>query len=641
MHIKAVILENFRAYKDRTTIPIGALTAFIGKNDAGKSTILEALDVFFEGGTVKIESADASKGGDPKSVRIGVIFSDLPTQLVLDSNSPTTLANEYLLNGDRDLEIHKVFNCGILTPNAKIFAHAVHPTEKEAAVVLQKTQKDLRAIVKVKSLESQCNLTENPSMRHAIFRSFADLKLQSSDVPLNEENGKAIWAALQLYLPIFALFQSDRPSSDQDPEVQNPMKVAIEQALEQLEKELDEITEQVRLQAVDTANRTLEKLQANFPNLASCLVPKFKKPAWKNIFKLDLEADDGIPLNKRGSGVRRLVLLSFFQAEAEKRRQSLAAGGNPRNVVYAIEEPETSQHPDSQELIIRVLREVADAGDQVIITTHVPGLAGLIPLESLRYVDRDESTRQIRARTGTEEVYQEVAARLGVLPEPFRGTQLRVAVLVEGKNDIDALRSMAMVLASAGEIVQLDESQIFWTIGGGDTTLKDWVERRYLEKLNVDQVIIQDSDRSAAAVPLNPGKISWLQATAVRPRIRAFLTQKRNMDNYVHPEVFSRMTAGQLALRPGLDLDYVKMADELGVSLTAARAAGLNFRPTDHDGNPISATGSAACKRIISSFFMRNMTADELRQRATYTNDAGQPVHEVLEWFNAITAHLV
>ena len=133
MLIKAIILENFRAYKTRTVIPASDLTVFIGKNDSGKSTILEALDIFFEGGTVKIESADASKGGDPKNVRIAVIFTELPPQLVLDSNAVTTLANEYLLNADGNLEIHKVFNCAIQTPKAAVFARAVHPTAKDAA----------------------------------------------------------------------------------------------------------------------------------------------------------------------------------------------------------------------------------------------------------------------------------------------------------------------------------------------------------------------------------------------------------------------------------------------------------------------------------------------------------------------------
>jgi predicted ATPase len=45
MRIKALILENFRAYKNKTVVPISMLTAFVGRNDAGKSTILEALEL--------------------------------------------------------------------------------------------------------------------------------------------------------------------------------------------------------------------------------------------------------------------------------------------------------------------------------------------------------------------------------------------------------------------------------------------------------------------------------------------------------------------------------------------------------------------------------------------------------------------
>lgn len=639
MKIKSVILENFRAYRLKQIIPISALTAFIGRNDAGKSSILEALDIFFEGGTIKIESADASKNGNPKCVRIGVVFNGLPAQLILDSKSPTTLAAEHLLNDEGDLEIHKIFDCSIATPKAKVFASAFHPTEQGAADVLQKLQKDLKAIVKAKELETKCNLTENPSMRHAVYGSFVDLKLKLSEVPLNEDNGKAIWKALQEYLPHYALFQSDRPSSDQDPEVQNPMKIAVEQALDQLTSDLDTISDEVRKKAEETANRTLAKLQANYPNLANTLKPNFRKPAWKSIFKLDLEADDGIPLNKRGSGVRRLVLLSFFQAEAEKKR-AMEDGTPSRCVVYAVEEPETSQHPDSQEQIIRVLRDLANAGDQVLLTTHVPALAGLVPLSSLQYVDRDPDTHEARVRQGTPTVYDEIAAGLGVLPDPVRGPGLKVAVLVEGKNDIDALRSMAAVLTAAGEVTNYDESKIFWTIGGGDA-LKDWVERRYLDRLRLPQVIIRDSDRSAAALPLSPTMAQWLQDTNALPNVTAFITNKRNMDNYVHADVIDRLTNGQVIMPADFDWDYHRTAETLSQCLTAAMQNGLSFHPDDHNGIHIVGSNKGSCKKIISAYFMRHMTADELRQRATYTIDGGRSqAHEIHEWFEAITDHL-
>ncbi len=308
-------------------------------------------------------------------------------------------------------------------------------------------------------------------------------------------------------------------------------------------------------------------------------------------------------------------------------------------MIYAVEEPETSQHPDSQEQIIRAFRDLADAGDQVLLTTHVPALAGLVPLGSLRYVDRDPATHEVRVRQGTPTIFDEIAAGLGVLPDPVRGPGLRVAVLVEGKNDIDALRSMAAVLTAAGEITGYDENQIFWTIGGGDA-LKDWVERRYIDRLNLPQVIIRDSDRSAAALPLSAAMAQWLQDTNARPNVTAFITNKRNMDNYVHADVIARLTNGQVVTPATLDWDYHRIAEELSPCLTAAMAGGLNFRPDDHNGTHIAGSNKGSCKKIISAYFMRHMTADEFRQRATYTTATGSSAHEIHEWFGAITTHL-
>ncbi|WP_331325333.1 AAA family ATPase [Acinetobacter baumannii] len=48
MELISIVLENFRGYHLKHTILIDeCLTGIIGKNDAGKSTIFEALDIFF------------------------------------------------------------------------------------------------------------------------------------------------------------------------------------------------------------------------------------------------------------------------------------------------------------------------------------------------------------------------------------------------------------------------------------------------------------------------------------------------------------------------------------------------------------------------------------------------------------------
>lgn len=50
MLIKSVTLKNFRGYRNETTVLFSNLTTFVGRNDIGKSTILEALDIFFNEG---------------------------------------------------------------------------------------------------------------------------------------------------------------------------------------------------------------------------------------------------------------------------------------------------------------------------------------------------------------------------------------------------------------------------------------------------------------------------------------------------------------------------------------------------------------------------------------------------------------
>ena len=53
MKLKTVYLKNFRCYKDEVSIEFDELTTFVGKNDIGKSTVLEGLEIFFNNDLVK------------------------------------------------------------------------------------------------------------------------------------------------------------------------------------------------------------------------------------------------------------------------------------------------------------------------------------------------------------------------------------------------------------------------------------------------------------------------------------------------------------------------------------------------------------------------------------------------------------
>ena len=144
MKLKQIRLRNFRCFKDEISIDFEDITALIGKNDSGKSSIMEALDIFLN--NVKPDQDDASKNGDPRDLTIICEFDDLPDEVILDDSSLTTLNGEYLLNAEGRLEIHKRYSGHLKSPKCEsIEAYAIHPTIDEAKNLLQLINRNLKA----------------------------------------------------------------------------------------------------------------------------------------------------------------------------------------------------------------------------------------------------------------------------------------------------------------------------------------------------------------------------------------------------------------------------------------------------------------------------------------------------------------
>ena len=95
MRLVSLTLKNFRCFKDEKEVAFEDLTAIIGRNDVGKSTILEALEIFFNNDTVKIDSGDLCVSADDHFAEISCEFDDLPDVLVLDAQADTSLADEH------------------------------------------------------------------------------------------------------------------------------------------------------------------------------------------------------------------------------------------------------------------------------------------------------------------------------------------------------------------------------------------------------------------------------------------------------------------------------------------------------------------------------------------------------------------
>ncbi|WP_169293635.1 ATP-binding protein [Advenella sp. EE-W14] len=523
MQLKSLTIKNFRCYRDEVAVEFNDLTTFVGKNDIGKSSILEALEIFFNNSTVTIEQGDANVYNPLKIVEITCEFMNLPPTLNLDAGAITSLAEEYLLTKQGTLKIRKIYDCGNKKPSVEIFVIADHPTAPGFQNLLELKEKDLQN--KVKELKLDVPLKGNPGMRKAIWSVAGDLQLSEIAIPVSKakEDTKRIWDQIENYLPIFALFQSDRSSKDSDSEVQSPMKAAVAAALAEVQDEISRIQQRVQEKAVEIANNTHEALKTIDPELASELTPEFTPPTaakWSGLFSVGLNTDEGIPLNKRGSGVRRLVLVSFFKAEAERRLKT----SNRRNIIYAIEEPETAQHPNNQRILIESFKSLAlENGCQVILTTHSPGFASDLPNESIRFITRNAGEPIIQSGV---DVFEDVAETLGVTPD----SRVKLLLCVEGPTDVAALKALSRALHDEDNSLPNLENEdrvAFVVLGGG--TLKHWVNEHYLRALNKKEAHIYDRD-----VPHYADSVNMVNAR--QDGSWAVLTQKHEIESYLHPD---------------------------------------------------------------------------------------------------------
>lgn len=387
MKIKNIGIKGFRGYADHVQIESSDLLVLVGKNDVGKSTILEALDIFFnEGkGCVKLDREDISKSnlaaGD-EDIEIWVEFEELPSSIIIDATNQTTLSDEYLTTSQGTLKLIKRY------PKAgkeKVFIRANHPTARGCADLLLKKQAELKELLNELSID--CNdKTKNSEIRKSIWGAHKTLRLQEIDIEVGKIDAKNIWDQLKSYMPLYSLFQADRKNSDSDNEVQDPMRLAVKEILCDpcIQAELGRIANTVKNRLDQVAVQTLLKLNELNPAVASSLNPQIPDSSslkWSDVFKsVAITGDNDIPINKRGSGVKRLVLISFFRAEAERRQREASLP----SVVYAIEEPETSQHPDLQRALIQSLISLSQVSHtQIMLTTHSPEVVKQLKFENL------------------------------------------------------------------------------------------------------------------------------------------------------------------------------------------------------------------------------------------------------------------
>lgn len=555
MYLKKLKLINFRSYKTIEVEFDKNLNVIIGKNDIGKSTILEALDIFFGQERIKIDIADKNVFQGSKMSISCCFIIEKEKEYLIDTDVKTNLKDEFLLNKDGLLEIKKVWDCSkdkITATSLKTFIVSEYPTEfydtplptlkiTDLKKILENTDNSDIALALHDKLSNdelegieigpyssdmdtkipiKIDKRKRADIRKAIYQVIEDKELQTLDLPIDKEDGKNIWNSISSDLPLYFLFQSDRTNKDTDKEVQDPLKAITKTAIGNVIDKLEEVKELIKKSAELIGNETIKKLEEMNPELAKVLKPDVSNKAWDTLFSFSFIGDDNIPMNKRGSGVRRLILLNYFRAEAERKNSS------NKTVIYAVEEPETSQHPNHQILLINALNEIAQKENhQVLLTTHSPEIAKQTKEEHLILIDKVNGVNKV---IQDDNKLKSIAETLGVT-----SSLGKLVICVEGENDVNFLLNLNQNIIDFKNTIDLKKENIK-IIPMGGSSLKNWIDRNYLEGSNITEFHLYDKDS-------NEQYKSSIEKVNKRPdNSKGVLTLKREMENYIHPSLYEK-----------------------------------------------------------------------------------------------------
>ena len=390
MKIKSVQIENFRSFANQT-VSLNDYCCLVGPNGAGKSTVLAALNVFFQEqdcsvtDTKSLCDEDFFRRKTETPIRITVTFRDLGAEATAEL-SDYVRHDELVVTAEAKYEVKRrqaevrYFGKRLGMEEFRAFFEA--EKGKAGAAELNDLYSTLRQqfteLPRVRSIRDKIEaLREYESERPAAC------VLISSEDQFYGYNGTGKLAPYVQWVYVPAV-------KDAKDEGLQAKHTAIGKLIDRAVKgtsDFDEQLKALRDKTLEEYSTLLKENREGLNQLASSLQTRVRAWAHPNVqIGLDwltdpsksvqvnqpvanLKTGDGDfvgELSRMGHGLQRSYLLALLQELAA------SDAANPQTLVLGCEEPELYQHPPQARHLADVLRQLANGGSQVVLTTHSP-----------------------------------------------------------------------------------------------------------------------------------------------------------------------------------------------------------------------------------------------------------------------------
>lgn len=555
MRLAKAIITNFRGIRDTTSVNIDQFTCIVGQNDAGKSTILKAINAAIN--DLPLLSTDLNVDTQNTEVCIELLFevNNKSVQLFEESIN-TTLEEENITNEQNLLHIKKTWNITSTSPTKpKTAVRRLRYTEENDFLLLNEAS--LIKLCKKHGIDTTKGngATFNNVEKRAKLRTlFNEQKIEYSyvfeDIPsTGTGKPKQLWDSIKDILPSFEYFKADSSLSDSDASIQKHFK---EMALSYIKSNVN--YQEIETIIIEKLNAVLEKVTSKINDVVDSteqVLPKVEFD-WNKLISttfVSKTTDKDIPLSSRGDGFRRITMMSYFEYLAEEENT------DAKPMIFAFEEPETFLHPSAQENLFKKLMSLADNKYQVLISTHSPIIVGNTPISNISLVTKSKGSYELFQ---SDLDYKKIASDLGIKPDNQLFDLYNTAkalLLVEGIDDAKALKHNANLYKQNALIDStFDELGIIIIPIGGCSAIKHWVSLDLLKSLQKPFFIFLDSDKNSENEQ-SPNEKKLLNLGFAKNK-DFHITKKRLLECYI-PHTALKRIEPRFTLTYG-DFDHVK-----------------------------------------------------------------------------------
>ncbi|OSZ81849.1 ATP-dependent endonuclease [Chitinophagaceae bacterium IBVUCB1] len=391
MKIESVRIENFRSIKDQT-IYFDDYNCFVGANGAGKSTVLNALNVFFrqfkdsKTDLSKLSAEDFHHKNINSEIKITVTFTSLEDEAKEIFSSyvrQDKLIVTALAKYDPKLEIAEVKQYGSRLGIEKFRRY--FEAEKAGAKV-----PDLNVIYG--ELKKEFTDLKSAITKQAMSDSLRDYESSKPElcvlIPSEDQFYGVTRGANKLAQFIQWVFiPASKDVTEESDESKNSALGILLARTVRAKVNFDEKVSDLRRQAKDLYQKLLDSEQSALDGISDSLQkrltswahPEIKaKLFWKQDPDKSVKIEEPLAsvdfgergfygnLVRFGHGLQRSFMLALLQeltyADEEK---------SP-TLIMCIEEPELYQHPPQARYLAETLIELSEKGTQVLVCTHSP-----------------------------------------------------------------------------------------------------------------------------------------------------------------------------------------------------------------------------------------------------------------------------